>query len=132
MEAHVNNMNTIKKLEILGYEGVDVDLATSLFEYGMVWRVGEVETVFIYGIEIRENNSECEYGRFDRCSFVNETDVEFEFDWAAFPDVHDSVGATKEQWSKFPLTQKICDLRSHYGFVNVFGPSNWTGFEITE
>ncbi len=32
---------TIEKLEKQGYKGVDVDLTTSLFEYGLIWAKNE-------------------------------------------------------------------------------------------
>jgi hypothetical protein len=37
-----------------------------------------------------------------------------------------------EQWNAQPLTSKVSDLLSFYGFENVFGSSYWEGFEIKE
>jgi len=125
---NTTELNTISKLEHLGYIGTDADLATSLFEYGMAWKEDDKQIEFIYGTGLKEED----YNRFDRCSFALDLDVYKEFDWACFEEVHLCMGSIKEDWDALPLPQKIYDLVSYYGFENIFGSSYWEGFQIEE
>jgi hypothetical protein len=125
---NTTEINTISKLEQHGYSGIDADLATSLFEYGMAWKEDDKQIEFIYGIGLKEED----YNQFDRCSFALDLDVYKEFDWACFEEVHLCMGSIKEDWDALPLPQKIYDLVSYYGFENIFGSSYWEGFQIEE
>jgi uncharacterized phage-associated protein len=125
---NTTDTNTISKLEQHGYSGIDADLATSLFEYGMAWKEDDKQIEFIYGIGLKEED----YNQFDRCSFALDLDVYKEFDWACFEEVHLCMGSIKEDWDALPLPQKIYDLVSYYGFENIFGSSYWEGFQIEE
>lgn len=112
-------------------EGMDIDIETSLKEYGLAWQSWEDETVFYYGIA---HDGE-EYTRFDWGTIDNDTDIKNEYDWANFQDVAETMGMTITEWDKTPLTQKIWDLLSFYGYENVFGASHTEGQtyeEITE
>jgi len=126
---HVENLNSIAKLEKSGFEGTDVDISTALFEYGLAWQEIGNEILFVYGIGVNDNG---EYIQFDRCSFSKNIDVESEFDWGEFEEVMQFVGTTLEEWRKYPLSHKVSDLLSYYGFENVFGSSYWEGFQIEE
>ena len=121
-------IDTITKLEEKGYIGTDACLATSLFEYGLAWKEDEKQIEFIYGIGMED----CDYNRFDRCSFDLDLDVRKEFDWADFDEVESFIGSTSQEFDRLPLPQKIYDLVSYYGFENIFGSSYWEGFEIQE
>lgn len=125
---NTTEINTISKLEQLGYIGTDADLATSLFEYGMAWKEDDKQIEFIYGIGFNDED----YNRFDRCSFALDLDVRKEFDWADFEEVESFTGLTSKQFDALPLPQKIYDLVSYYGFENIFGSSYWEGFRIEE
>ena len=127
---NTNEMDTVKKLEKLDFSGIDADLETSLFEYGMAWKVGERETEFIYGVGVDEVDGEAIYTTFDRCSFGNDLDVLNEFDYADFEAIFSFTGSTQAEFDALPLTQKIFDLVSYYGFENVFGSTYWEGFKI--
>jgi len=127
---NVSEINTIKKMKVHGFEGVDFNLETSLFEYGIAWKVSEKETEFVYGIQLDTYNGESLYSAFDRCSFDNDLDVRAEFDWVAFDEVLSYTGSTPDEFDAFPLTQKIADLVSYYGYEEIFGSSYWNGFEI--
>lgn len=130
---NTNKINSIEKMKKLGFEGVDADLATSLFEYGIAWLKGESETVFVYGIGMSEKEyGECYYSKFDRCSFDNDTDVFTEFDFADFDAVCQYVGTSKEDFQNLELEMKVEVLMSYYGYENIFGSSYWEGFEIME
>jgi len=123
-----SELNTISKLEQLGYIGTDADLATSLFEYGMVWIESCNQIEFIYGIGFNDEG----YNKFDRITFNTDLDVRKEFDWVDFEEVESFTGLTSDQFDALPLPQKIYDLVSYYGFENIFGSSYWEGFQIKE
>ena len=133
--THTKNMNTteintISKLEQLGYIGTDADLATSLFEYGLAWKEDDKQIEFIYAIG--GDYDKIEYKKFDRITFNTDLDVRKEFDWADFAEVESFTGLTSDQFDALPLPHKINDLIGYYGFENVCGSSYWEGFQIEE
>lgn len=127
---NTTELNTIPKLEQLGYIGTDADLATSLFEYGMAWKEDAKQIEFIYAIGV--DSDKAEHNKFDRITFNTDLDVRKEFDWADFEEVESFTGLTSVQFDALPLPQKINDLISYYGFEDVCGSSYWEGFEIEE
>ena len=112
-------------------EGGDADIETSLVEYGLAWIIGEKETLFYYGIGL-ENVDEPLYNRFDFCTIDNDIDIVQEYDWANFKDVLSFVGMDMDNWLAMPLTQKISDLLSYYGYESIFGSSYWEGLKYSE
>jgi hypothetical protein len=50
MTTNTDDLNSIAKLEALGYTGPDASLEISLLDYDLAWLVGATETVFIYSI----------------------------------------------------------------------------------
>jgi len=118
---HTDTINTIEKLENLGFEGGDADLETSLFEYGLAWHVGEAETTFIHPVSHGLEN------HFERTALANDTNVRDEYDWADFESLFSYIGGDN---SGHPLPQQISDLVNYYGVENVFGTDYWEGFEI--
>lgn len=122
---HIDLLSSIEKLEKLGFEGSDVCLATSLFEYDLAWLVRDEDILFVHPI------NECN-GKFDRTSFDKNTDVFEEFDWVEWDSFFSTVDSNKEDFSKLPLEQQIYSLYSYYGYQNIFGESYWEGFEIKE
>lgn len=121
---HVENLASIALLEAQGFDGPDVSLEISLFEYGIAWRILEKETLFIYAI-----NGTC--SAFDRCTIDNDIDPYKEWNWVEDWNVfYDPCELTKEEWDAYPLEQKVYDLLCHYGYENVFGSSYWEGFKI--
>ena len=107
------NMNNI--------EGIDVDIETSLCEYGIAWILSndKKEYMFFYGIK----NDGQEHIEFDNCSFNCDIDIYSEFDWACFNDIYETMGMTKKDWDNMPFPQKINDICGYYGYENVFGSS---------
>ena len=129
---HMNTteLNTISKLEKLGYIGTDADLATSLFDYGLAWKEEGNQIEFIYAIG--GDYDKVQYTKFDQITFNTDLDVRKEFDWADFEEVEKAGGLSSEQFDALELPFKINDLIGYYGFENVCGSSYWTGFEIEE
>ena len=125
---NITEIDTITKLEQLGYIGTDACLAISLFEYGLAWKEDNNQIEFIYGIGIEGT----EYNRFDRCTFDLDLDIRKEFDWADFNEVASFCGQTLDQFLAMDLASQIYNLQVHYGFESVFGSSYWEGFEIQE
>jgi len=126
---NTTEINTISKLEQLGYIGTDADLATSLFEYGLAWKEDDKQIEFVYAIG--GDYDKVEYNKFfDRITFNAGLDVRKEFDWADFEEVESCTGLTSDQFDALPLPHKINDLIGYYGFENVCGSSYWEGFQI--
>jgi hypothetical protein len=121
--CHVDNLNSISKLSQSGFQGVDCSLDTSLFEYSLVWKVLETETIFVY--KLNGDN-------FDRCSISNDVDASKEWDWASFLDVARFCGTSVEELLEQPLPAIVSDLVNYYGYEEIFGTSYWEGFKISE
>ena len=130
IHMNVTEINTISKLEKLGYIGTDADLATSLFDYGLAWKEEGNQIEFIYAIG--GDYDKVQYTKFDQITFNTDLDVRKEFDWADFEEVEKAGGLSSEQFDALELPFKINDLIGYYGFENVCGSSYWEGFEIEE
>lgn len=110
-----------------GFEGPDVSMSISLFEYGIAWKQAKKDNyLFVIGINAIEDN----YNRFyyfnmskdDFISLCNES-------WFDIESICDSFDATKEKFiENFPST--VFDANSYYGYENVFGSCYSEGFEI--
>ena len=122
---------TIGFYEKEGYQGVDVNLETSLFEYGLIWTkniVGhENDYHFIYGVA---NNGE-EFTRFDWADVAIDTDPEKEWDWADFNAVAKFCGYSKADFLAQELPEVVYALISYYGIENVMGGSYYP-FKISK
>lgn len=133
--AHVNRLDSIKKLKREGFEGTDASLAESLFEYGMVWRKlteaermeldktatpNQAEWLFIY----RTGGK-----RFDRTS-IAECDPFKEWNWVKWESFFAYLGTTKEEWLEMPFPFQVENLVSYHGYEEIFGSSYWEGFAI--
>ena len=123
---HVENLNSIQKLENSGFTGIDVSLEISLFEYELIWREIDGKYLFVYQITGRVNRV------FDRCSFDANLNVQTEFDWAKFEDIYSLSGMSETEWNEQELPEKISDLFSYYGYESIFGSSYWEGFTIED
>ncbi len=121
---HVNRLNTLSKLKVEGFEGMDATLAICLFEYGLIWKEVEEtnELLFVHKTSHGRN--------FERTTFDKNLDVHKEFYWVKFEDIYSFTGMPEEEWNKLPLPFKIYDLMNYYGVENIFGTSYWEGFEI--
>lgn len=124
---NTENLNSISKLEANGWEGWDVDMTISLYEYGIIWKTidepdedGE-DTFFLYEIGSR---------RWDRCGMSSSTDLAKEYNWADFNSVADMHGITLNEYNKLPFVERIVMLHKAYGYENIFGGSYWQGFTI--
>jgi len=109
------------------YEGPDACLATSLFEYGMIWCIGKKSTKFIYGISYSKDG---EYNLFNSICFENNIDIKKEFNWIDLNGVTTYACEYPEDWMKLSLPQKIYDICRYYGYEGAFGESYGGGFKI--
>lgn len=131
---HIENLKTIPLLEAQGFQGSDASLEISLFEYDCIWR--EVPT------ELRDHSDE-DYlfvfrvgpGKFARvgmmsCDFEKDFNWMKEADWGSFLSTH---GAKLSEWMSLPYPQRIHDLFSYWGYMNVFGETIWgAAFKIKD
>jgi len=130
---------TMKKLsDYKEYDGIDANLAISLYEYGMIWakRIKDHENDyhFIYGVGMGKNTEtgETEYNQFDHADIPINCNLEEEYNWVKWNGVNSFVGydilETVKNNPDF-LPQAIHDLVSYYGYENIFG-SSYYPFEI--
>jgi len=101
--------------------GNDVDIETSLKEYGLAWTESKTEYHFYYGIRVDDN---CSHDRFDWSDVSKDIDIREEYSWADFDAVNSFVGGG---FFELSLPQQITDLISYYGSENVFGSSYTEG-----
>ena len=127
---HTDNLCTTQLLEAQEFEGPDACMRISTLEYGAAWRtLPDGRLLFIYGIR-RSNNTDCDYSHFDRTTLAPDYDVFKEHDWVDWSKFFDGLGVDREEWSQYPLSQKLYDLLEVYGHENIFGTSYWEGFRI--
>lgn len=105
--------------------GNDVNIETSLKEYGLAWIETEEEYLFYYGIQ----HTGEEWYMFDFCSFPKNMDIRKEFDFVEWDKVNAFIGGDIMEYS---LPQQISDLVSYYGAENIFGSSYWEGLTYNE
>jgi len=124
-------MQTIEKLQAEGFEGVDISLDISLFEYGIAWKhdTEEKEVKVYYGIK---TNDQGNYTKFDWASFHDSIDCILEFDWVNWDEFLSFIGSDFADWDNQVLGQKLFDLFNYYGNENIFGSSYTEGFEIAK
>ena len=127
--TNINDLNSIEKLEALGFEGSDACLETSLYEYGLIWLKGETETLFIYGVSIDGKQDdygmgENDYSTFDRCTVANDCNVKEEYDWADFTELYDNGNS-------IDIERNISELLNEYGYENIFGAQYTEGFKVS-
>ena len=113
-----------------GFEGsVDMDLAISLYEYGLLHRTYKNHTAFVHGVHFNSNTNE--WIEFENADMTEDEFIELiEPSWFELNNVLSFIGQTKNQWLKLPLHQRVSDCLDYYGYENIFG-SSYGGFEIT-
>jgi hypothetical protein len=121
---HVDNLNSISKLEALGFEGVDVSLTISLEEYGLAWKKDGNEYLFIHNASHGTN--------YDRTRFAADLDIYREFDWVNWDAFFRVIGGTRPDFDAMPFPHRIYDLMNYYGVENIFGTTYWEGFTISD
>ena len=113
-------------------EGIDVDIETSLKEYGIAWEDTGEDYKFYFGCNAIENEcGEAEYNTFDFGFIAKNIDIRDEFDWVDFDAVNSFTGGT---FFEEPLPFQIYTLLQYYGADNIFGSSygsTLTYFDIT-
>lgn len=129
---------TVNALRRAGFVGSDACLATSLFEYGLAWKVykraskskgakaGDI--LFYYGIAVKGND----YSAFDYAWLAVNTSVQMEYEWALDDSFYKSNGIDRDEWLTLSLPVQIRDLLGYYGSEEIFGSSYYEGFVIKE
>jgi hypothetical protein len=123
---HVENLCNLELLEAQGFEGSDVSLEVSLFEYDLIWRKlppeqqnGEGDYLFVY---------HCGHGKFARAmreekKFASDFSWMHESDWGSLCAMH---GTGFDEWLELPYPARIGDLLTSYGYMNVFASNPHT------
>lgn len=123
--------SSIESLKALNFEGPDISLDISLFEYGCIWKKEGNDYRFIY---------KSAPNKYSWANFRQNVDLKKEFswmdadDWKSFFSYMD-LGSEEEQKDFFnnrefiPLA--IYYLSGYYGVENVFGSDYSGGFEVS-
>jgi len=113
-----------KELENWNYEGIDANLKTSLYEYGLVWKLqANGGYMFYYGVR---TDGAGNYTLFDWGTVEPDEDgfhPEEEWNFADFDAVARFSGVSKEEFLNTPLPMIVFDLIAYYGHDNIFGSS---------
>lgn len=117
---NVDKINTVDKLKLEGFEGVDSSLEYSL-EYGIIWKDFEDSILFVYRISP---------GRFDQCEINKNINLQEDYSFMNFDEIASYCGLTKEQFFDLSLEYQIYEIVSYWGYEDVFGTSYYAGFEI--
>lgn len=110
------------------FEGTDVDLETSMEEYGL-----------LVSKETDKNGQHaCLYkhaynGTFD-VGYLSEKEVNnfLNESWFNKEDFLSYVGMTESKWIDMMFVNKVSDLLSYYGYENIFGSSYGDVFSTEE
>lgn len=106
-------------------QGPDVDIETSLKEYGRAWIESDSDILFYIGVR----GDGYEYTAFDFTMIGKDTDVFEEFDWVDFDEVSDYTGYDLKDK---PLVQQVEDLLDYYGAEEIFGVGGWEGLTYAQ
>jgi hypothetical protein len=125
-------MRNLKQLEQEGYYGQDVDLETSLYEYGLAIKENEESIDFIVGISV---DHEGNYYRFTEYTLtaMELLNVDELFSWMNYDywiSIASLSGLTIIQWLNQPIIDKFSDLLSYFSYESIFGVNYVDGFEI--
>lgn len=115
------------------FEGEDDSLATSIFEYGLAWRLyskSRKEYTFVYGLSTGYSVAK---GRFTRFAYTAMTKKDFSDiaheEWFNLSEVAAERGITEDDFvNAFPCT--VSDAIAYHGIANIFGECYHEGFEI--
>ncbi len=116
---------TLSQLAQRNFEGTDADLETSLFEYGLAWKVykrdagsfkaGEIMFYYICSYDADD------LPLFGWSTLHSSVDIYSEYDWADFDAFFAYLGMEKGDWDELPTPHRISDLIRYYGVENIFG-----------
>jgi len=123
---NIENLNTISKLEDLGFEGIDEKLSISLFEYGFIYSELPEDNSIIVIYSLGRDRM-----RFERAVFSKDTDVFKEYDWVDWEVmVPEYVVLSLEGFKQLELQDQLFHLYSYLGYEQIFGKCYWNGFLI--
>ena len=116
---------TLPKLERLGFEGTDMSLEISLFEYDMAWKKDGDDWHFIFKID-RD-------GQYDFSPLPVGADWREVCGWATPADrasFLDTLGVDEEEFDSWAFPQQVADMTRYWGWQNIFGGCCYDGFYI--
>lgn len=110
-----------------GFEGCDIDLETSLYEYGLIWTKKDDDYLFYYGIGYDLNKYE--YNKFDYAYIPVNVRPKSEWDWVDWKNMFEFVGLSECEFFDREVPYIVSDLISYYGYEEIMG-SSYDGFEV--
>ena len=123
----LNHAESITELEESGWIGADACLATSLFEYGLIWKQDEAgdRFDFIYGLQVDTSGN---YYTFNRHNGNKLEDISLEQDYNWIDD--EDFKKDNEDLNETP--QLMAAIASHYGTECAYGSAYHGGFRVLD
>lgn len=112
----------ISRYKARGFVGIDADLITSLFDYGLIWKQYKRthkgflkgEYIFVFPVYNRDGV----VVGIDWSSLLPRP-LEDLFSWIDISDVAHYIGLTKDEFLSNPFHNQIYSLISYYGVENI-------------
>ncbi len=114
-------MNKITINDFTDYEGIDSNIDTSLFEYGLIWKFNSIDQDYHFIYRVCENT-------YNTGWIKDESD----FDWININDILRFMGINLKEWQELSIPLKVFYVVNYYGIENMFGASYGGNFEIIE
>lgn len=119
-------MKNLKLSELNRYSGIDTSNEISLFEYGLLCKVNDLNDIHCYyGIG---SNDGCNYDAFD-CMEISKKEIIDLFNELDKEGLLSYTGMTEEEFLNSDTLTQIFDLKNYFGYENIFG-SCYSSFEI--
>lgn len=112
-----------------GFEGPDVDLATSLYEYGMIWKHNEQDgdTMVVYGIDFNDDL----WTSFDHGWYASK-ELFNDYNWVDWDSFYMHEDIMRKDFSLLPHGEQLFYLCNYYGMSEILGECYFGGYKIEE
>ena len=111
-------MKNLKLSDLHEYSGIDKSNEISLFEYGLLCKVNDLNDIHCY-YGIGSDNG-CNYNTFD-CSELSKIEIIGLFNELDKPGLLSYLGMTEDQFKDEDTIHQIFDLYQYFGYENIFG-----------
>ena len=138
MDRHRTKLKHLSQYKKEGFVGIDADLATSLYEYGLMWGQNKFcdpdEYLFIYGVEVTpDEDNGFVYNQFSY-SYMTRKDWEelVSEEWFDITRVIVACGISDIAKFNAGFPHAVFDAIAYYGYENIFGSTYDTARPIPE
>ena len=119
-------MKNLKLSDLNEYSGIDKSNEISLYEYGLLCKINDLNDIHCYYGIGSDNGSN--YNTFD-CSELSKHEIIGLFNELDKPGLLSYTGLTEDQFLAEDPIHQIYNLLNYFGYENIFG-SCYSSFEI--